>query len=538
MWTDSGAGLVDHVLDVFNAWLDSKSEGQFGSPDAEIRIADRAMRFRRTVKTSDAPDAPVRCALRGSLIENFDNGSRWTTTVRAWEGPAAAADPDSSGGWIWVDLDAVTYDAFENVTVAAPRFVRDLLDQGTAPNRVGVPLRSTPTLFEGVDGAERLAGLVTNVDRDVPIVVFAPLPDTFYFDHLPPGTTVAQRFADAVEGAARMTAGLTAVCQLDQVACRRFKQAVNEHYEVRDGAFRIYLPGVDPALDEGWKHRYTVPVRFLGRPDLAGQMINRAISIRSGTRRAPASYEEASRLLDVPGTEHELYEYIEFVEAAAAESQRQWADLDRKYQDAIDEYQRLEEENNRLRRQLNTAHRQLAQTAVRPDEPDLPETADSPSEAALLAQLYLADRLSFPAEACQDLADLDASVEARAWGATSWRAFLALHAYGGALAAGEKPGTFWTWCLNSGSAYAWPANSKKLAMKESDSVRTNKQLNAKRVFPVDTSLEKSGRLYMEAHIKIAEGGGRLSPRIYFHVDKAKVYIGYFGPHKNVPNTLK
>jgi hypothetical protein len=44
---------------------------------------------------------------------------------------------------------------------------------------------------------------------------------------------------------------------------------------------------------------------------------------------------------------------------------------------------------------------------------------------------------------------------------------------------------------------------------------------------------------MPAHLKIAEGGGMLAPRLYFHDDTrgptGKVHVGYIGPHEHMPN---
>lgn len=44
---------------------------------------------------------------------------------------------------------------------------------------------------------------------------------------------------------------------------------------------------------------------------------------------------------------------------------------------------------------------------------------------------------------------------------------------------------------------------------------------------------------MFAHLKVSEGGGQNIPRIYFHDDTkgvtGKVHIGFFGPHRFVPN---
>ncbi|MGQ0574161.1 MAG: hypothetical protein ACT4RN_08145 [Pseudonocardia sp.] len=148
---------------------------------------------------------------------------------------------------------------------------------------------------------------------------------------------------------------------------------------------------------------------------------------------------------------------------------------------------------------------------------------------------YLDDHLVVPDAACVDLADLDAAVEARAWGRASWKAFRALHAYGAALAEAD-PGTFWTWCERSG---LWPATPKKLAMTESDTVQQDRRLRSRRMLPVARAVAPSGRVEMFAHVKVAEGGGTLIPRIYFHVDLAgaRVHVGYFGPHRGMPNTL-
>jgi hypothetical protein len=69
----------------------------------------------------------------------------------------------------------------------------------------------------------------------------------------------------------------------------------------------------------------------------------------------------------------------------------------------------------------------------------LPVSAESPTEAALLAQEHLSQYLALPDDALVDLDDIDAADEARAWGQTSWRAFRVLHAYGEALASGKDP---------------------------------------------------------------------------------------------------
>ena len=76
-------------------------------------------------------------------------------------------------------------------------------------------------------------------------------------------------------------------------------------------------------------------------------------------------------------------------------------------------------------------------------------------------------------------------------------------------------------------------------MVESESVRQDDKLRKARELPVDPEVHRSGRIFMEAHLKVSGGGGPLAPRIYFYDDTGgktgKVHIGFFGPHDHMPN---
>lgn len=74
-------------------------------------------------------------------------------------------------------------------------------------------------------------------------------------------------------------------------------------------------------------------------------------------------------------------------------------------------------------------------------------------------------------------------------------------------------------------------------MTESEHVQSNRKLRDQRLLPVATSVSPDELVHMWAHIKIAEGGSTLAPRIYFHVEKeaAKVHVGDFGPHRHMSN---
>jgi regulator of replication initiation timing len=265
---------------------------------------------------------------------------------------------------------------------------------------------------------------------------------------------------------------------------------------------------------------------------------------RNRTDRRPGPEPERRPVVDPPpavpdpAPAQELEELLVIADAELVEKQQRLDELDRRYQEVVEDQCRLEEENNRLRGRLTTVYRGLAPDET-PPPCELPTTADSPSHAAELARLHLSDHLSLPPEACVQLDKIDNMPESRTWGENAWRGFLALHAYGEALAGQDNPGNFRAWCENSHHRHVWPSNAKKLAMSESKTVGRSSRMSAKRMFPVDRAYDPSGAVFMEAHLKIGVGRGTLLPRVYFVADRetAKVYVGYFGSHKNVPNTL-
>lgn len=83
------------------------------------------------------------------------------------------------------------------------------------------------------------------------------------------------------------------------------------------------------------------------------------------------------------------------------------------------------------------------------------------------------------------------------------------------------------------------ATPKKISMRESETVMNNDRLRAARLLPIATDVAVDGRIEMVAHLKIAEGGGPLAPRIYFFDDTGsrtgKVHVGFIGPHEHMPN---
>jgi hypothetical protein len=76
-------------------------------------------------------------------------------------------------------------------------------------------------------------------------------------------------------------------------------------------------------------------------------------------------------------------------------------------------------------------------------------------------------------------------------------------------------------------------------MTESETVQKNSKLRDTRIFKVASEINPNGQILMLAHLKIAEGGGHLAPRVYFHDDTGgatgKAHVGFVGPHYLVPN---
>ena len=169
---------------------------------------------------------------------------------------------------------------------------------------------------------------------------------------------------------------------------------------------------------------------------------------------------------------------------------------------------------------------------------DVPDEVQDTSEAVMAAQMYLTDRVVVHDDAARELDGIDTCPQAYSWGNKAWRGFRALAAYAEARAAGFR-GSFWEWC-REGGPFAWPANSKHLSMTESETVQKNEKLSRCRVLPVSPDVDAGGTVTMLSHLKIAEGGGDLTPRVYFYDDTGgstgKVHVGYVGPHHLMPNT--
>ncbi|RMH73159.1 MAG: hypothetical protein D6683_13495, partial [Actinomyces sp.] len=306
------------------------------------------------------------------------------------------------------------------------------------------------------------------------------------------------------------------------------------------GAARLYLPG-DRAP---WRHRYLTAEVVRRRPREAGERFARLLARFIPARRAPGVYATIRPLLRRVRADTDA-DLLELAQIEIDEKNQRIDELQRQLQEADDRYVDVMADQEELELELARERHKVRDLLGRldgggddlPPGWELPVMVESVSEAVELARRHLG-HVVVPEEACRDLDTLDAALESRQWANGIWRGLRALDAY--ARDAAGFAGGFWEWCEHGGAVDTWPATTKKLAMRESETVMSKERLRRCRELPVDRRVDPSGQILMEAHLKIAEGGGDLAPRIYFYDDTkgptGKVHVGFVGPHHHLPNT--
>ncbi|MFD8098181.1 hypothetical protein ACFV24_01470 [Nocardia fluminea] len=556
LWQDDRADLCSQALADMRLWVGEKFDGEIevpdsGAADARVNMGGKIRVVDVLVESAAAEDGTLN-ALRTALAETGADGVRWKTTLRVWQDIAADI------GFAWVDLSVVGDGLnLQNLAPAAPRLVRNMLTAARNPRWNTHPVWTTPKAFSGEAGGEQLAELITDFDRTLPVVVFTR--DEARYEVY--GDLDRYTFDDLVSRAANEVAGVANVAVLDRLGARVFTSAVGDSYGVWDGAFRVYNGNLDPAApDDGWRHRYVTADRYMGRLPSAARIVSRLLSSVSPTRRPPESFFAAKKLLDdARAGKRDMAEFTEYADAEINRRAAQIVELRQRVSELeverlgfeddqtelLDELEAVTARNLQLLQLVEHYGQQLkiASITATPFEgaesvSATPQTAADPSDAVAKARAHLADRLVIPDYALVELDKLDFSVNSVSWGRQAWRGMRALHAYATAVASEEGATSFWFWCKDSQHPLVWPATPKRLSMIESDTVRNHRKMRSQRMLPVANEVDPSGRIFMEAHLKIAEGGGDLAPRIYFYIDteRAKVHIGYFGPHSNMKNT--
>ena len=492
-------------------------------------------------------------ALRAELLENYVDGATWRVLVQAWSAAAEQSQlqGDSAGNWIWVDVEVVGDEDVSQSWSAAPRLVNALLRNGVKPTVDGDLLIPKRTHLQGHAAGEELAELISRPERSLPVIVINDAPTA--------RARAAQHnlnFPDVVSAVGKATGGIAVVYTVDAEAADGIIAALGKKHGLWDGAMRVYRSDVDPAADgNDWRHRYFTADRYAISLPAARRSVGKLLGPISAVRRPPPSYAIAKRLLEKTRTSGDADALLALADAEVSEKDHTIGELrdQLRLQDeslegfAFDlelaalEHSEVLRELENLRRHVASLQTQLSSSDAfyeLPEQEDFSLSVDSVSAAVEMARRHLGDRLVIPSGAPRELDELDAAVTSAPWGKTTWQGFVALHAYACDRADGWNGGGFWEWCQSSRNPKAWRATDKKLAMVESKALRDSSKLWRTREFPISTEVTPTGRMHMEAHLKIATGGGNLAPRVYFYLDeeRSRIHVGFVGPHKLVPNS--
>jgi hypothetical protein len=451
--------------------------------------------------------------------EKSKSGEKWTTRLTVID------DPSEATGWVWVDLERVADDSSQRRIWVAPRLAVDLIKAGSDVRVDQVRLRTTGWKL----AAGPLAGLIRNEHRTLPLIVFSEDPVG--------GFGATQRRADET---AKRLAGATQVMILTNEHIGEFNRLTSEGLGVWGGAARLYLPNSGPGGLVSERHRY-ISKQQLGEaiPRPAGLFASMLTGVTSA-RRPPKAYEAVRRELRIGrGSDTEL---LAVAELEINELRREGGELRERIALLEDEILNVQadleaevETSSFLRNAMQVMFKAPEGAEAATGTTDLAIRVGSIAEAIAEARKRLSG-VVIPSGVEHDIEDLDSTVTAQSWGESTWIGLRALHVY----AEAGFDGNFKSWCMDSGHPWAWPATDKKISMTESQSVQQSSRLRNQRLLPVAREVCSDAKVVMLAHLKIAEGGGPLAPRVYFHDDTrgptGRVHIGFIGPHKYMENT--
>ncbi|MFE3591531.1 hypothetical protein ACFXOY_28955 [Streptomyces niveus] len=464
------------------------------------------------------------------------NGGTWQSTL------VVRSDHREDERRTWVQLDIehrpASPDQFPT-RARRPGISKPLLESLAAQDGLAA-VTASPFFIEPADVIEVVEELCDE-DRRLPIVVAS----------VPYGQNTAKWTEKVVEKAFDDLWGLAILYVLTPEALPAFNREL-EYHPVFGGGIRTYLPGIDLA----WKpdaERHPV----MGRRTVEANPRKAAAVLASLPQRlalrqplpAPLDTLPVQRTRPRPtvrGTEIEKLraenETLNVMLGEAEQTEAIRVDeisglrTELKYTEQRED--ELRGENEELEAELRGLRRQVRALQLSLEKMGQYELAHAPGEdtnsrpvtfAELLSRFSEFDNLHFTGNA-RCTRDLDVQSVPN-WVETAWDALLALQDFAQASAEGTASGDFRSWCSRPPNE-ASPFSAGKVKMKESDTVGNRGAWRRERTFPVPLAVDRSGEVYMEAHIRIG-GGNTVSPRLHFYDDgpgTGRVYVGYIGPH--------
>lgn len=513
---DAQATFTDRAPALARDWLRRKLQDEgFELPDTDEPWSNDGIE----ISVSRASD-PTCSVVRVEVFEGArEDAAEVKTTL------TALREPERS--WAWVDLERWTHDHRTSRWVPAPPGVLRNVLRSEVARRGAIKLEDRPALFEG-DAGSLLVDVVLDPLREVPVVVVS------YNKSETDG--VAQAFERGRELAKRL-AGVAAVYVLGRDAVSAFSKEMLATFgpdmDVHSGAVRTYLPRAGSDSDYAGRHRF-IPFHKLEsrQSDLAARIIAPVLFRGAVETPPPAVWRSSARILLAGGpAEADYDELLKALDEENAELKRQVEELEAALsneRDSVMSLARQLDDLDRRQRFFREELRKLDPAAISYQ----PAVAFEPAFCSEVVE-HARGTLSFlvvPEEIDEGVSELDEHPD-ESWARKAWLALRALDEYARAKSKGRYDKDFKTCCEQSGTDIVVPLSW--VARKESKLTMENDRFRELRRLPVSTDVDPTGRLLMEAHIKI-EQGGTPCPRIHFHDDTrgktGKVHIGWFGDH--------
>ncbi|MEX5297358.1 hypothetical protein RCG67_01085 [Kocuria sp. CPCC 205292] len=483
-------------------------------PAAESLVDGPHQVGHRRITLRSVADAAV-SGVEGCTVDEPENAgaTRWCTTVRVIAGGGTAQ--------IWVENSMETDDPTQKIKVGRPRVVADLLTLSENPRLERDALCDTPRAITA-DDVNDFVSMLSDGERRLPVIVFTE-----------PFQNSGGRWKQLAQQTAQRSMGVAAVAVLDQEAVSRFRAEFGD-LAVWGGGIRTYAPRLVNSPADARRHRFIPAAEMRENDNWVVDRLVGTVAQLSTRRRVPGAFSVF------------LSDQQAISENELTDLRYQWEfELELEKDDHATTQFELGRVSGHLERIVQTLRESnlehvIWNAQVAPEN-GLPDQVQGVTEAVVAAKKHLVDWLTIADSAPRELHGIDTAPEAVSWGNNAYRGLRALAEYSRSCKEEGFVGGFWVWCQRGGAmSVNWPATDKKLAMSESESVMNRDKCRKSRIFDVHHDVARSGKLLMQAHLKISEGGGDLAPRIYFHDDTAgatgKVHVGFVGPHYLVPNT--
>ena len=523
IWEDDHTDLLEKGKTAFQDWLDGK-RANLMIPEVGT-AADGPYKVRADrVRDDDRPEIEALRLRLDELRAPEGTEEQWITTTY-WM-------TNGESGWVWIDLEWIADNISTRRPIFAPGLARRLLSLRTTQSDTD-NLGPRPIIINSDDDLTNLYERLYSTTRSVPLVLFS-------FDRYSSFSKNKSRASDA----ARRLAGCADVRLLTQQAQRSFHKDCDPiSMSVFDGAVRIYLPSIDPHVPEPWKHRYVLRRHLSAEGMRAVEPVAWKVLPRVVAQKPPPIYFKQIRRLfnnrDWLETAAQYADEIDRLQDQTSDLRQEIASLNELLEWEIEQGTESEKKAAESHRKLEILQHRVRVLGAEPTDIDT-ESIDDVLPSSCEDAISLARQLELVMihpDAPRRITEMDQDMHSEQWALKIYSSLRSLEAYARSKSHGFE-GNFREWCRESGESEI-PLN--KVALSESSSVRNRSKYIAARSFPVDRKVEPSGKLLMEAHIKVVLGGGMTIPRIYFHDDTTRtgeVHIGFIGPHDLVPNLSK